>query len=144
MTTYANILWHDKVVRWQLFLTMEMIEPPPSLLCYVMLGEGEATACTCPITFELGNNTPNRMCKSWGHSMTLRSKLVDSTIFLFEKIVFKVTHFLVTTIYACVRFSRQRLCHICTRVIHKVTMSSPCLWASFHPPLSPLSVVSAK
>jgi hypothetical protein len=27
--------------------------------------------------------------------------------------------------------------------IHKVTLSSPCLWASFHP-LSPLSVVSAK
>jgi hypothetical protein len=29
------------------------------------------------------------------------------------------------------------------RVIHKVTLSSPCLWASFHPQ-SPLSVVSAK
>jgi hypothetical protein len=42
--------------------------------------------------------------------MTLRSKVVDSTIFLFEKIVFKVTHFLVTTMR--VRFSRQRLCHI--------------------------------
>jgi hypothetical protein len=30
-----------------------------------------------------------------------------------------------------------------TRVISKVTLSSPCLWACFHP-LSPLSVVSAK
>jgi hypothetical protein len=28
-------------------------------------------------------------------------------------------------------------------VICKVTLSSPCLWASFHP-LSPLSVVSAR
>jgi hypothetical protein len=29
------------------------------------------------------------------------------------------------------------------RIIHKVTLSSPCLWASFYP-LSPLSVVSTK
>jgi hypothetical protein len=31
--------------------------------------------------------------------------------------------------------------HLDNRVIRKVTLSSPCLWASFHP-LSPLSVVS--
>ncbi len=29
------------------------------------------------------------------------------------------------------------------RVIREVTLSSPCLWASFHP-LAPLSVISAK
>ncbi len=36
-----------------------------------------------------------------------------------------------------------KLVSIDNRVIRKVTLSSPCLWASFHP-ISPLSVVSAK
>jgi len=39
-------------------------------------------------------------------------------------------------------FSKRRKLGF-SRVIRKVTLSSPCLWASFHP-LSPLSVVCAK
>jgi hypothetical protein len=101
-----------------------MVEPP-SPLCSVGWGNSMRAYYG-----ELGNNTPNEMCKSeaipW-HYKVRGGRLSD--FFIWKNHVQSYT-FLVTTMP--VRLSSKIMLH--TIVIHKVTMSSPSLWGLLSTP----------